>query len=170
MGRVHCLSGSSWTPVWAGLDQSSRTCSDTADQPDTARSGDQMNRRKSPGELTLQSTGTSAPPDLDWFLFFHCSKKKKDSWELNKRVRCPVAEGRTEPPVLPKAPVWNIKQRQFPCCRVNDPLGLPPLWADWARMTRTLKVVWKQIVTTAVRGWCKILGKPTIQKLVYHVL
>lgn len=70
------------------------------------------------------------------FLFYSFSaqikkkKKREENPELNKRVRCPVAEGREQPPVLPKAPVWNIKQRQFPCCCAGDPLGLPPLWAD----------------------------------------
>lgn len=53
MGHVSCLSGSSWTPAWAGWDQSSGTCSDTADRPATPRFGDQVNRRNSPGELTL---------------------------------------------------------------------------------------------------------------------
>lgn len=119
---------------------------------------------KAPGPVQTQRTSLTRPglgikwtEEILWgswhctsmdFYSFTAQKKTKNSWELNKRVRCPVAEGRMEPPVLPKAPVWNIKQRQPPCCCVGDPLGLLPLWADWARMTRALKVVWKQN-----RGW-----------------
>lgn len=95
-----------------------------------------MNRSDPPvGEVgdTQEPENRRTPIDFLFFYTFFLSsnnKKKEENPELNKRVRCPVAEGREQPPVLPKAPVWNIKQRHFPCCCVGDPLGLPPLWAD----------------------------------------
>lgn len=128
-GCDHCLSGSRWTPVRTGRDQGSGTCSAAADRADTACSGDQMNRRDSLGEGGDTQERENRGAAID-FLFYSQIKKEKKKPELNKRVRCPVAEGREQPPVLPKAPVWNIKQRQFPCCCAGDPLGLPPLWAD----------------------------------------
>lgn len=139
MSRVHCLSGSGWTPVWAGWDQSSRTCSDTADQPTTPRFDDQMNWRNSPGELTLWGKDTSIPPSI-----FSLSLLKKRGFEL-KTGRC-VLRLRDKRNLLfcPRLLSGTLSRDGFPCCHAGDPRRLPPLWAHWATMTSTLEVVWRQ--------------------------
>lgn len=50
MGHVHRLSGSSFTPAQAGWHQSLRTCSVTADLPNTAQSGESKEWKKLSGD------------------------------------------------------------------------------------------------------------------------